>query len=45
MEQINSYFKLNIEGERAVLKIYPPSQGGTRLDFQEVSDSICHSTH
>lgn len=40
MKQVNSYFKLNIEGERAVLKIYPPLEGGARLDFQEVSDYL-----
>ena len=40
MKQVNSYFQLNIEGDKVYLVIYPPAEGGQRLDFQEISDYL-----
>lgn len=40
MKQVNSYFQLNIEGDKVYLIIYPPAEEGHRLNFQEVSDYL-----
>ncbi len=40
MIQVNSYFKLHMEDNKTYLIVYPPQEGGLRLEYSEVSEYL-----